>query len=436
MKKIIFLMISILAITVPSISAEEAYPAGITFDGDTLIWENGGNAELQRLSADEPWTTIYNGSDGSYTDNDSDGMRYYRVKTDGEDEWKYSYAKFNSDSAYCIYGWDYYESNTSGNLEYSAGKTDAGTYKIEKTSAYASSDYAGICQNVESELLESGKSYTLSFDHKRVGGTTSYNQIYYTVGGTRTAISPSKGQTVDWKTTTKTFTCSNTEDFSICFYIVGVGASIELDNIRFYASDDENQTNLLVNGDFEIDIMSPEPPEKVTVLSDDNVISWISDNGIVISDAITDYPVAVFSPGKRIGKPDAQSSAYIIRSYSNDGIMSEPYLLSSDKESFITEPSFSAVSAEGTVSVGIKVKNADVKEGMPVGLYTALYREGALCSISGIKQIVPYTGSENSYTAMKSVLNVPDDTEGYEIKAFVWSGINTMDPLTASKKLD
>ena len=436
MKKLILSVISMLIVSANCVLADELYPQQITFDGDKVKWENNGEAELERLSENTGWTNVYTGSDGEYTDTPPEGLSYYRVKNSGEDEWRYSYGKFSGADAECIYGWQSYTGNSSGNLEYTSGKTESGTYKIVKLSSYASNDYAGISQLIDPTKLEGGKSYTLSFDHTRKGGTTSYNQIYYSLGGTRTAISPSKGQTVGWKTTTKTFTYNAGTDFELCFYIVGVGASIELDNIMLYDSSDESKTNLIVNGDFETESQVPDTPENVRILTDDQVLTWKSDFGIVITDGITDYPIAIFSSEKFMEKPDTRSRAYIIRAYTGADSMSEPYLLSSDNESFIAEPSFTAKSAEGTVGVKTKVRNADKQDGLATGLYTALYRNGILHSVSGINRVVPYTGNDDSFTVIRTDINIPDDDAEYELKAFVWGGTDTLTPLTATRKLN
>lgn len=436
MKKLILSVISMLIVSANCVLADELYPQQITFDGDKVKWENNGEAELERLSENTGWTNIYTGSDGEYTDAPPEGLSYYRVKNSGEDEWRYSYGKFSSRDAECIYGWKNYESNSSGNLEYTSEKTESSTYKIVKLSAYSSKDYVGISQLIDTTKLEIGKSYTLSFSHKRVGGTTSYNQIYYSLGGTKTAISPSKGQTVDWKTTTKTFTYSSVADFELCFYIVGVGVSIELDNIMLYENTDESKTNLVVNGDFEIESKAPMAPENACILTDDHVLSWTSDYGIVVTDIMTDYPVAVFSADRFTGKPESKSSAYIIRTYADSDIMSEPYLLSTKKASFITEPSFSAKTAQGVVNVNIKVKNTEQKEGLDAGLYIALYRSGRFCDISGVWQSIPCTVNDDSFTVMKTAVNIPDDGAEYELKAFVWSELDTITPLTVSRKLN
>lgn len=433
-KKSVLFVILIFVLVCAGAFAEEYYPTEISVDGNTVTWEDIGEVELQRLSPDKEWVTIYGGDKNSYTDSPPVGLNYYRVRNIEEEEYKYSAGIFEKDPSEAVCGWRYCESNTSGNLQYTVSKTDSGTCRIEKTSAYASGDYGGISQTISSDKLETGKSYTLSFEHKRIGGSTAYNQIYYSLGGSKTAISPKKGQTVDWKTTEKSFVCSDKDDFTLCFYIVGVGVSLELDNIKLYESGDETQTNLLLNADFESEKTVPKAPSTAAVLADD-IISWTAEGGIVVTEGTNNYPIAVFSRDKQIGKLASQSNVYILRAYSESGGISNPYLLSAEGESFITEPSFSAKKAEGAVDVSIKVKNKTRKEGLSVGLYTALYKSGKLISVSGVSQKSPYSGDDNSFTMIRATCNVPNDGGEYEIKAFVWSGIGTMLPMTATKKI-
>lgn len=409
----------------------ESYPCEVNFDKETIIWDSGAEIEIQRLSPNEEWTTVYCGSDGMYTDNAPDGLNYYRVREAGEKEWKYSYGRFAGKKEEAVYAWKYYESNTSGKLEYTSELTNYNTYRIAKLSEYASGDYCGIMQQVSPDKLEKGKSYTLSFEHKRMGGVTSYNQIYYSLGGLKISITPQKGQSVDWKTTSRTFTCNDINNFNLCFYIAGAGVSLELRNIKLYESSDEAQANILENGDFAVEKIQPDAPDNAALLSE-NVLSWTADNGITVYDAITGYPLAIYSADKCIGSLLKTSDAYTVRAYSENEMMSEPYMLTYKDKGFVTAPQFSRKAADGAAAISINIKNTNEKEGLPIGFYTAIYCSGKLSSVMGMSQVVPYTRGDNTFTIMQTECDVPDDAE-YEIKAFIWSGLEAMKPITVAK---
>jgi len=95
--------------------------------------------------------------------------------------------------------------------------------------------------------LKAGKAYTLEFDAKALNASGVNFQFNW---DTRKSMTPGP-KTYGW--TTYKFTYIPAEDITtvIRFIIQEKTDGFWLDNIKFYALDDPNKENLLVNGDFE-----------------------------------------------------------------------------------------------------------------------------------------------------------------------------------------